>query len=397
MNFGNKFNLFVLTGSHSVNSVYNRLLTPVLPLIVLDFGLTYAETGLIVSAYAAGNGLFQFPISFAADYTGRRRSVLVFSLLMNSLPVLFIGFADTYALLLFLVFLSGIGSSAYHPAAVALVAREVPDQRGFSLGLFKAGGDLGSVFTPVIVAWLAVALSSWRMAAQWFVLPGVLWALLIWLRFRDTPVSRGPLRQAAKSTFGELIRNRPLTLLLLLSSCRVMCLRGMIAFVPLLLAEQYGFNTVWVGWILTVYFIFGTGSSILQGRISDRFKHTSFIVGMMIVGTLALALLPLAFSVWMLFPVLILLASSLGPSQGPILAVTTEIVGEKHHASSVGLLYTMNEVAGTISPFVGGLIAQVVGLQRSFFFFAAIGLIGTAASVLVHRARQRQLASSMGT
>jgi MFS family permease len=178
---------------------------------------------------------------------------------------------------------------------------------------------------------------------------------------------------------------------MVLSSCRVMCLRGMIAFIPLLLAEQFGYDTAGVGWIMTVYFIFGTGSSIIQGKISDRFQHTTFIVGMMVAGTVAFALIPLSDSVWMLFPVLALLASSLGPSQGPILAVTTETAGEKNYASSVGLLYTMNEVSGMISPFVGGLIAQKVGLQRAFFFFAATALAGTVASVLVHRARGRQL------
>ncbi len=363
MNFGTKFNLFVLSGSHSVNSIYNRLLAPVLPLIVADFNLSYSQVGLIVSAYAAGNFVFQYPISFAADYTGRRRSVLVFSLLMNSLPFIFMVFADSYGLLLFLVFLSGVGSSAYHPAAVALVAREVPSRRGLGMGLFKAGGDFGSVYTPALVAWLTVALSgNWRVAAQWMVLPGVLWAVLIAARFKDSAPSSDPTGQVAKSNFLglllsnflELIKNRALTLLMVLSSCRVMCLRGMIAFLPLLLAEQFGYDTGGVGWILTVYFMFGTGSSIVQGVISGRFEHTAFIVGMMAAGTLAFALIPLSGSVWMLFPVLALLASSIGPSQGPILAVTTEAAGVKNQASSVGLLYTMNEIAGMVSPFVGG-------------------------------------------
>ena len=393
MNFGTKFNLFVLSGSHSVNSVYNRMLTPVLPLILSDFNLSYSQVGLIVSAYAAGNFVFQYPISFAADYTGRRRTVLVFSLLMNSLPVIFMGFADTYGFLLFLVFLSGVGSSAYHPAAVALVAREIPGRRGLGLGLFKAGGDFGSVFTPLVVAWLTGVLSDdWRTAAQWMVLPGLIWVVLVAVRFKDSAPSIESSGRAGQSNFLglmlsnglELFRNRTLALLMVLSSCRVMCLRGMIAFIPLLLAEGFGYDTAGVGWIMTAYFIFGTGSSILQGILSGRFEHTSFIIGMMMAGTLAFALIPLSGSVWMLFPVLALLASSIGPTQGPILAVTTEAVGDKNQASSVGLLYTMNEVSGMISPFVGGLIAQKIGLQRAFFFYSVIALLATGASVLLH-------------
>ena len=88
MNLGTKAKLLLLSGSHAVNSVYNRILTPLLPLIVIEFDLNYSQAGLIVSAYAAGNSLFQYPISFVADYTGRRRTVLVCSLIINALPVL---------------------------------------------------------------------------------------------------------------------------------------------------------------------------------------------------------------------------------------------------------------------------------------------------------------------
>ncbi|MEE9276541.1 MAG: MFS transporter, partial [bacterium] len=106
---GNRLNIFILASSHSINSLYNRLLTPLIPLIVIEFGLSYAQAGLILSTYAVANSLFQFPISFAADYTGRRRTILALSILINALPVIFYGLASTYTLLLLLVFVSGLG------------------------------------------------------------------------------------------------------------------------------------------------------------------------------------------------------------------------------------------------------------------------------------------------
>ena len=390
MNLGTSSRIYLLSATHAANSVYNRVLTTVFPLIMADFGLSYSQVGLIASAYAAGNSLFQFPISFAADYTGRRRTVLIFSLVLNALPVLLYGWVPGYSLLLLLVFLSGIGSSAYHPSAVALVAEESPERRGFAMGIFKAGGDFGSVITPAAVGWLAVSLASWRTAAQIFVFPGLIAGFLVWMYLRDTPVERGPIRQEAKSTIWALLRNRAMIAMLLLSSCRVMVLRGFITFIPLLLVEKFGYTTSGVGWILTVYFIFGTGSSVVLGKLSDRFKYTTFIVGTMSVGTLVLALLPFAEAVWALFPLLFIMATTLGPSQGPILAVMTEMIDEKSRASSVGLLYTVNEVAATVSPFVGGLIAQQVGLQRSFFFYSALTLLATSLSVLIHLIRERQ-------
>jgi predicted MFS family arabinose efflux permease len=101
-------------------------------------------------------------------------------------------------------------------------------------------------------------------------------------------------------------------------------------------------------------------------------------------------LMPLPEKIWGVFGLMILLATTLGPSQGPILSVMTEMVDDKSRASSVGLLYTINEVAGAISPFIGGLIAQAVGLRLSFLFYALISLIATGAGVMVHRLRERQ-------
>lgn len=392
MNFSSRFKILVLAGSHSVNSIYNRVLTPVLPLIVMDFDLNYAEVGLIVTAYSVGNSLFQFPISFAADYTGRRRLVVICSLIVNSLPVFFFGWAWSYSLVLFLVFLSGVGCSAYHPSAVAMVADTAPNRRGYAMGIFKAGGDFGSVFTPAIVGWLAVVLSSWRTAAQIFVLPGLIWAALIWMVFpKETPIKRGPIGREAKSTIWELFRNRALLFLLVVSSCRVMIGRGTMTFFPLLLAESFGYTTVGIGWVITIYYTFGTISSVVMGKLSDYFKNTGFIVWMLLLGTLSLALMPLPDKVWGVFGLMILLGSTLGPSQGPILSVMAEMVDDKSRASSVGLLYTTNEVAGSLSPIIGGLIAQAVGLRLSFLFYALISLIATAAGMMVHCIRERQL------
>lgn len=385
-----RFNVSILAGGHSVNSVYNRVLTPLLPFIAKDFQVSIAEAGLIISAYAIGNGLFQFPISFLADYTGKRRTVVSLSLLISALPVLFYGQSLTFSALLVLVFLSGIGSSAFHPAAVAMVTEQAPEQRGYALGLFKAGGDFGSVFTPVLSGWLAVVLLSWRPATAYFVIPGILWAILIWFQFRDGKPQTGQMKQEAFSMIWELFRNHAVFLMLVLSSCRVMILRGIMTLLPFLLAEKMGYDAKGIGWVLTVYFIFGTGSSVLLGKLSDRFKYTGFIIGMMVSTTLALSLISMTLVSWALFVLLAVLAMSLGPSMGPILAVMTEVVGENRRASSVGLLYSTNEVAGAVSPFVGGLVAGLIGLQRAFLFYAVICLIAVGASFLVHRIRESQ-------
>ena len=383
-------NILIIASSHSVNSLYNRILTPILPLIMADFGLNYAQTGLIASVYALSSSLFQLPISFLGDFTGRTRLILGLSLLFNALPAWFYGYSTTYAALLTFVFLSGLGCSAYHPAAVSMIAAESPKNRGLAMGLFKAGGDFGSILTPVAMGWLTVYLASWRSAAQYFVLPGIVWALLIWLRFQDAPGRSKSMAKEARSTFSELFSDRFMILMTLLSSCRVMGLRGIMTFLPLLLAEGLGLGTIEVGWAITAYFLVGTVFAVIWGKYTDPRNETRIILFMMATSAASLAFLSQAESVIVFFGLLALLGACLNPSQSLMLTLTTGVISEKNRTSAVGLMYTANEAASVTSPFLGGLIAQAVGLRQSFLFYALLCLIATSIAWLIHAEQKRR-------
>ena len=383
-------NILIIASSHSVNSLYNRILTPILPLIMADFGLNYAQIGLIASVYALSSSLFQLPISFLGDFTGKIRLILGLSLLFNALPAWFYGYSDTYAVLLTFVFLSGLGCSAYHPAAVSMIAAESPGNRGLAMGLFKAGGDFGSILTPVAMGWLTVYLASWRAAAQYFVLPGIACALIIWLRFQDTPSERESMAKEARSTLRELLGDKFMILMTLLSSCRVMGLRGIMTFLPLLLAEGLGLGTIEVGWAITGYFLVGTAFAVIWGKYTDPKNETRIILFMMATSAASLVFLSQAESVVVFFGLLALLGACLNPSQSLMLTLTTGVVREKNRTSAIGLMYTANEAASVASPFLGGLIAQAVGLRQSFLFYSLLCLVATSLAWLIHAEQKRR-------
>ena len=379
--------VFLLSGSHAVNSVYARVLTPILPLILLDFKLSYFETGLIVSTYSFACGIFQFPISFFADYLNRHKLILCLSLVISAIPLIFFGFLESYFVLLFLVFLSGIGSSAYHPPAVALLAREATKKLSFHMSIFKAGGDFGSIFTPVLVGWLTYYFGDWRTAVQFFVLPGVIFSLVIWFSFTDFSREKKQLKNEVKRTFSQLFHNKILMFILLLSSCRVMGLRGIMTFLPIWIAESLGFNVTSIGWILTLYFLVGTLSAIFWGKIAEGDRETLYLSLMMIIASISLVFLSSNLSIFLTFIFIILLGGTLNPTQGLILSVATKVVEEDNRASSIGLLYSVNEVASILSPLIAGLVAEAYGVQKTFLFFSFLCFIALLVSMNIHRHR----------
>ncbi len=343
------------------------------------------QAGLVVTTYSVANSVFQFPLSFVSDYTRRWRTTLALSLLTQALPVLLYGYAASYSLLLLFVFISGIGSAAYHPPAVALITHELPERRGFCMSLFNGGGDAGNIISPAVVGWLAVYLASWRMAAQFYVIPGIIWAGLIWFRFQDQAGERQPFRQAARSTFRALFGNKSLMLLVALSSCRIMGYRGFMAFLPLLLAERFGYDTRGVGWLLSAYFLLGSSTSILVGRWSDERSRTKVIVVLTFLCATAMASLSWVSAAPTLLLSLFSIACILTPVPSLVLAVGTELVDERVRSSSVGMIYAFNEGASALSPLIGGLVAEALGLQMAFSFYAAMFGAGGAIAVILHK------------
>ncbi|MED5578842.1 MAG: MFS transporter [Nitrospinota bacterium] len=377
-----------MSGSHSVNSVYSRVLTPILPVVLIDFDLSYFQIGMIVSTYAFASGIFQFPISFFADYLSRHRLILCLSLFISALPLIFYGHLESYSILLLLVFISGFGSSAFHPSAVALLARGTSEKLSLHMSIFKAGGDFGSIFTPVLVGWLTVYFGDWKSAVQLFSIPGFLFTVIIWLNFSDLSKEKKKLKSEVKRTFIDLFHNKVLILILLLSCCRVMGLRGIMTFLPIWIAESLGFDVSSIGWVLTMYFLVGTLSALMWGKIAEGNRETFYILLMMGIASVSLLLLTWNVSIFLTFLLIIILGGSLNPSQGLILSIATKVVEEKNRASSIGLLYSGNEVSSVLSPLIAGLVAEAYGVQKTFFFFSFLCFIAFLISISIHRLRE---------
>ena len=380
----NKKNVAALSASHGVNTFYLLFITPIIPLISAELSLSYFEVGLIASVFAFANGVFQFPISFLGDYLGKWRTILVTSLMVQSVPVFFYGFAPDFLTLLFLVFLSGLGCSAYHPPAVSLLTREMPNQRGLSMAYFAGGGEVGSILTPWIVSTVAVYF-SWRVASHLAIFPSIIMATIIFILFKDSKRNVRPMKQAALSTFLSLTKNRPLMLLLLVSTFRITGFRGLMTFLPLLLAQQFNYEVQAIGWILSIYFIVGIITTFLVGKSSDRGEKTKYILYLTFLCSIAMASISfVSSSIMILFPIF-LIGSFLTPVPSLVLAVGTELVDEEKRASAIGLIYAVNEMGSMISPIVGGVMAELFNLQFSFLLYAGFFFIASVIAIVLNR------------
>lgn len=141
------------------------ILAPALPVFARTFDVSIFQASAVISVFA----LVRFITSpLAGALTDRigERIVLSSGLLIVAISSALAGFSQTYAQLLILRGVGGLGSSMFTVSAMALLLRVVgPDQRGRASAAFQGGFLFGGVAGPA-VGGLVVA---WSIRAPFFV------------------------------------------------------------------------------------------------------------------------------------------------------------------------------------------------------------------------------------
>jgi len=155
--------LGLISAGHYLSHFYGLVLPPLFPLLKAEFGVSYFELGMAMTAYGLLGGFLQAPVGFLVDHLGPRR-VLLSGLGLISVSVLLMGFVDAYWMLLVLAVFAGLGNSVFHPADYAILGGSIGERRlGRAYSFHTFSGFLGGACAPVVMLTLA-ELTDWRTA-----------------------------------------------------------------------------------------------------------------------------------------------------------------------------------------------------------------------------------------
>ncbi|MFQ5896175.1 MAG: MFS transporter, partial [Nitrospinota bacterium] len=228
--------LGAVTAGHVANDAYMGFLYPLLPLLVEKHGLSLALTGLLISSFNATGSLSQPLFGFYADKV-RRRSFVVAGPVVTGLFVSGAGLAPSYAVLLLLMVLGGLGSGCFHPAGITMAGLCSGRRRGLGLAVFVAGGRVGVAMGSALATFLA---ARWGLeGSAWAVLVALAAGLLLWAAsppLGPPPPAEGRHLRGALANLGRA--RWPLFLLCSISVLRATVAVGMGAFLPLYFVER---------------------------------------------------------------------------------------------------------------------------------------------------------------
>jgi MFS transporter, FSR family, fosmidomycin resistance protein len=374
----------VIVAGHAIkHTLTSGVPAVIIPEVRRDMALSDTQVGTLGSVQQ----MFSWVATMGAGYLGDRFTrktslLLALSLVIVGGSLIILGIAQSYLLLLVGMVCLGFGPSMFHPPAVGALSRRFADRRALAISLHGTGGSIGEVLGPLMAAGL-LAVLSWRGVVRVEAVPALITAFVLFTLLnegRQTDSGAPPSLRAYLGSFGALLRQGSLVLLLLVTACRSVGQATTTIFLPLYLREDLDYSATLVGVYVALSQLAGIGSQPLMGLISDRFGHKAVIMPALVTFAGLLALVPLADGKLALALVILGLGMFLFSMQSVLTAAAVDLAGDEVHATVVSLIYASGFV-GALAPTLAGVLADRYGLPSTFYMSATVAAI--AALLLV--------------
>lgn len=353
-----------LTAVHATNDAFTSMLAALLPTLQLQFGLSETVLALLVATLSFSSSVTQPLFGALADRLGRRLVGALGVILSSSLLSLVAVVPSVY-LLFAVLFFGGLGSAAFHPAAISM-ARAAGGGRYKALvvSIFSAGGTVGLALGPIII--LFVIANFGVGFTPWLMVPGVVMGVMTYLLIPPQESSR----ESRSKLFDARLLAGPVGLLCLSGILRSISFVTFANGVPLWLVNEHGLapDDQLIGFTLAAFSFSAGVGGVIAGGLGRRVSRQ-----WLITGTTLLALAPL-WGLFLLTPgtpaffLAVIAAGALVNSGLPLMIVSAQDLAPHAIGTASGLL--MGFTWGT----AGVLYIGIGWLQEQLGLVPAMGL-----------------------
>ncbi len=377
--------MFLVGFGHGGTHWLAAILYILLPFIADDMGLSYTQAGSLIAVFHASAFAANFASGALVDLTGRRVLFQVAALVTGAIALIGFGASESFLLLAILVAFLGASNNLWHPAAISFISAGFPRNRGYALSIHALGANLGDAIAPIVAGALLLGL-SWRGTAIVGALPILALAFLIAMLLlpRDRKAADGVKTGMSWREYGrgigQVIRNRAVLGLCLMSSFRAMAQTGLLTFLPLYLANVIGLGPLWLGFALSALQVGGLVATPIAGVWSDRIGRRPVVL--MGLGATTVMIIALTFTDGAIFIAgTAVLGFALYAVRPVIHGWMMDLTPPELGGSATSLMFGSQSIFSVMAPAIGGMIADQWGLSAVFYFLAATMLI---ANLLVY-------------
>lgn len=350
--------LFFLTAIFFINFTIRIIVSPLLPTISLDMGLSHDQGGSFFLMSASGYFIVLICSGLVSSKLGHKKTI-AFSAIAAGVAFILTGLSQGLLSMRIGIFCVGMASALYLPSGMAILTSSIDQGNwGKAIGIHELAPNLSFLLSPLICEILLLWL-PWRGV---FFIIGGLSIVLGFSFFRFSCV---------KDFFGEsptltallpLVRQRSFWIMVILFSLGVIGTLGVYSMLPLFLVDIHGMSGTQANSLITISRVLTLPMPLFIGWVSDRVglnRTLSAVLFLTGLSTLLIGVLNGQFIKMVIF-IQPLLAVCFFP---PAFAALSQIGSKKIRNISISFTIPIAFLFG------GGIVPSLIGIlgDRGYF------------------------------
>ncbi len=337
--------------------ISRHILPVVYPSMHSITGTMNYHLGLLASSYYFTYMGFALVFGSLSDRLNYRFIITACCLLVSA-GCLGMGISESVIALIAFSIVSGIGAGGQYVPMVSLLLKKYGTKKGFISSLVLTG-EGASAFAMGIVIPYVVSSFGWRYVWWLFGFIAILFSLYLWLAIEDVPSERTPsVEPSANLNILNMLKIKKVWSLGLIYFFHIITRSIVLAFTVVYLTGS-GFSFAHASRAFSLLAIGMIPGAMLSGILADRFNNRSVVMALLSLQIICVGMLLLKLNYMTILFFLLIEGVCIGGI--PILMGTlpTKYFMRDIYGKVLGFLTLMLGLAASISPLIGGFLADV--------------------------------------
>ena len=384
--------LSMLAVCHMLNDMLQSIISAVYPLLKDSLLLNFTQIGLITLVFQLSSSIFQPVVGLITDRRPQPYSLPI-GMAFSMIGILSLSFAGSFIHVLIAVFLTGLGSSIFHPEASRLAYMASGGKTGLAQSIFQVGGNFGSSVGPLLALWIITPYGQQNI--KWLslialVCIGIMFVISKWYKsnlYRLKPAKKDDISIEKQSIYSSGKVAFAITILLILIFSKYVYMASLNSYYMFYLMDKFGVSVKDAQLFLFAFLFAVALGTIIGGPIGDRIGR-KYVIWVSILGTAPFALImPHVGLVWTCV-LRIFIGFILSSAFSAILVYAQELVPGKVGLIG-GLFFGLAFGIAGIASAILGKIADETSIQHVYDICAYLPLIGLVAAFLPNTKKEK--------
>ena len=368
--------------AHLVQDTYSAFLAPILPLLIEKLGMTLVMSAFLDIARKIPSLLNPF-FGLLAERSDARYFVIL-SPAFTAVVMSLLGLANSYAMLIVLLFMAGITSTLFHIPSPGMIKASAGDKLGRGMSYFMVGGELARTLGPLIITG---GVSLWGLEGTWRLMPfGIVASFILYYKLRNFEFVEKKF--AKRREKGDALREVKKFLALFSVMGSFMFFQSAMKMaVTLYLAiylTQQGFSLWVASSALAVLQFFGVIGTFLSGNISDKIGRQKTLVIMSSGAAITMSLFIFSTTPYTMFPLLALLGIFMF-ANGPIMLSIIHELDTKMPTFINSVYMSINFSVSSIVVLAMGGFGDTLGLKLTYNIATILAFFAIPFAMILNR------------